>query len=406
MPIYQLLIRILSPLIWLIIAIEAIKSRGGWRFFLQKMGLSFPPLKQSQQNPIWIHCASVGEVKAAETLVRALLPKHAILITTNTATSKPLVNQLFGDQVSHRYLPFDWPFALRRFIKINQPSRLWVMETEIWPNLFRVANKQQLELCILNGRLTEKTFKTPGWLQAAYRNSLRRVDKIIARSEEELPRFVKLGADPQRIQVLGNIKYSAQPEAQSQVRPIERDYILAASTHNDEELQITQLWLKQQRPELLVIVPRHPKRSERIQKQLAFLGDKLQVASRGEQPNADTQVFLDDRIGKLIPLYAYAKLVIMGGSFAPKGGHNILEPAAFRKAILSGPDYRDFKEEMALLQNSNGIVICADYEQLSTQLSDCLQQPDRASTLGKNAYQALQAQQNTLKNYLTALHID
>ncbi|BCN94419.1 3-deoxy-D-manno-octulosonic acid transferase [Thiomicrorhabdus immobilis] len=405
MLVYQVLIRLLSPLIWLLIVVEAVKSKDGKRFFFEKFGLRFPTTKNASKNPIWIHCASVGEVKAAEPLIRALIPKHNILITTNTTTSKSLISDLYGEQVEHCYLPFDWPYALRRFINHYSPSRLWVMETEIWPNLFRVAEKRKIPVSILNGRLTAKTFKTPNWLQAAYRISLRRVNKVIARTQKDADMFIKLGANTQQIEILGNLKYSAQPEAQAQIRPIERPFILAASTHEDEELQITQAWLDLKRPELLVIVPRHPKRSGSIQKQLAFLGTTLKVASKNEQPNSETRLFLDDRIGKLLPLYAHAQIVIMGGSFVAKGGHNILEPAAFKKPILSGMDCRDFEDEMQLLQTHNGILQVADYSEFKDKLQQLLQDPALANQMGESAYLALQSQKDTLKNYLSALKI-
>ena len=136
--------------------IEGLKNKAGWAFISQKLGLHYSKPPQHFHHPIWIHCASVGEVKAAEPLIRHLIPKHKILLTTNTKTSQQLVNELFGGQVFHRYLPFDWPFALKRFIKTYQPNRLWIVETEIWPNLFRVANKNAIEICILNGRLNPK----------------------------------------------------------------------------------------------------------------------------------------------------------------------------------------------------------------------------------------------------------
>jgi len=401
---YQLLIRLLSPLIWLVIAIEALKGKGGLPFFLQKMGLNFPKLNHSTK-PIWIHCASIGEVKAAEPLIKALVANHTLIITTNTTTSKQLVTELFGQQVTHCYLPFDWPFSLNRFIKKFQPTQLWVMETEIWPNLFAIAAKKHITLSILNGRLTQKTFSSPKWLQAAYKNSLQQVDKVIARTHQDAELFIKLGANPDHAIVLGNLKYSAQPDAQQQTRPIQRDYILAASTHADEELHITQAWLDLKRPELLVIVPRHPKRSANIQKQLNFLDTSLQVASNSEQPDKSTHVYLDDRIGKLLPLYAYAKLVIMGGSFVPKGGHNILEPAAFKKAILTGLDSRDFEDETRLLKEHQGIIQVKDYEQLKDNINELLEHPEKAESLGENAFSTIKKQRNTLKNYLKALKI-
>ncbi|GAB6069101.1 lipid IV(A) 3-deoxy-D-manno-octulosonic acid transferase [Thiomicrorhabdus hydrogeniphila] len=405
MPIYQILIRVLSPFIWLIVIIEAIKNKAGWAFISQKLGLHYNTPPKTLQKPIWIHCASVGEVKAAEPLIRHLIHQHNILLTTNTKTSANLVKELFTDEVFFCYLPFDWPFALKRFVNTYKPSRLWIIETEIWPNLFRVANKKHIEITIINGRLTPKTFKTPRWLQAAYRNSLRRIDKVIARSQQDAKMFVKLGAEPHKIEVLGNLKYAAQPEMQNQVNPLNRSFILAASTHKDEELNITETWLKMNRPELLVIVPRHPKRSAKIQKQLEFLGNKLAVASKNQQPNDNTLVYLDDRIGRLLPLYAHAKIVIMGGSYTPKGGHNILEPAAFKKAIITGPDSCDFEDEMSLLKEHKGIIQNNNYAELESDLRILLTHPKQAQQLGDHAYQALQKQKNTLQKYLTTLNI-
>lgn len=404
--IYQVLIRLLSPLIWVLLIIEALKSQHKKQFFFERLGLQFSANIPSSNPPIWIHCASVGEVKAAEPLVLALIANHSILITTNTPTSQPLIKDLFGEKVTHCYLPFDWPYAINRFINHYQPTQLWVMETEIWPNLFITANKRNIPISILNGRLTEKTFKSPKWLQAAYRASLQHATKITARTENDATLFKKLGASPEKIAILGNLKYSAQPEAKPQKRPIESLFVLAASTHEDEELQITQAWLALKRPETLVIVPRHPKRSASIQKQLAFLGAHLQVASKGQQPNSNTKVFLDDRIGKLLPLYAHAEAVIMGGSFVPKGGHNILEPAAFKKPIISGMDCRDFEDEMQLLKKVHGIIQVADYSALKATLTQLLDEPQQSQLMGKNAYQALQSQKDTLKNYLSILNID
>ncbi|MDG6774303.1 3-deoxy-D-manno-octulosonic acid transferase [Thiomicrorhabdus sp. ZW0627] len=404
---YQLLIRLLSPLIWVLILVDAFKRKGGWPFVVQRLGLYYPPLKtlQPNQKPIWFHCASVGEVKAAEPLIRALIAHYPLLITTSTPTGKDLVVSSFGDQVVHRYLPLDWPFAIRHFLKRHQPARLWVMETEIWPNLYRIVSANEIELCILNGRLSKKTLRAPAWLQKTYRQSLLQVDMIIARSQDEAKRFEALGAKPGTIQVLNNLKYAALPEVHSQVRPIERPYVLAASTHEDEELQISRIWLSLNRPELLVIVPRHPQRSGQIQKQLIALDAGLKVASKNETPEETTKLFLDDRIGKLMALFAHAEMVIMGGSFVPKGGHNILEPAAFAKPIITGPDMSDFEDELALLKEHQGIVQTQDYNELKATLQTLMNDPEKAQNLGMGAKQALDLQQDTLQKYLETLDI-
>ncbi len=400
--IYQLLIRLFSPVIWFSVLFDSIKKQGGGNFIRQRLGLDYPALPQVSQR-IWFHCASVGEVKAAEPLIRALESKYHILVTTNTPTGKQMVNTLFQDSVQHCYLPLDWPFAIKHFLKNCQPTDAWILETEIWPNLYRLCHQQNIELKIINGRLSPKTLKAPLWLQKSYQQSLQYVTQILARSQDDAKRFIALGAPTNRVLTLGNLKYAQITAVSHAPRPIPQAYILLASSHEDEELQIAQLWKQLNRPELLVIVPRHPNRSTAIQKQLKPLYPNLVVASTGQHPTEETVLFLDDRLGQLMPLFEYAELVIMGGSFAPKGGHNILEPAAYQKAIIVGEDMHDFAEETAFLQQHSALIQCQNYQTLSEILPPLLDNPARRQLLGKNAFTAMQSQQHMLQNYLTHL---
>jgi 3-deoxy-D-manno-octulosonic-acid transferase len=399
MIIYQLLIRVLSPLIWLLILGETIQRQAGKRFFLQRLGLAYPTLPNASKR-LWFHCASVGEIKAAEPLIRALQKHQEILITTNTPTGKQFAESLFSDSVEQRYLPLDWPYAINRFLAACKPTQLYVLETEIWPNLYRICHQQGIELCILNARMSRKTLSAPKWLKDAYRQSLAHVTQILARSPIEADRFVIMGAPISKVITAGNLKYAQVTEVTHHKNPIGREYVLLASSHADEELAISQLWLQQRRPELLVIVPRHPKRSETIQKQLLPLCKTLKVASKGDQPTSETQLFLDDRLGKLLPLYEHANLVIMGGSFAPKGGHNVIEPAIYQRPIITGPDMRDFEDETALLKTYQGITQCQDYGQLESVIAELIDNPKQRLILGEGANKAVQSQTAILKIYL------
>lgn len=400
--IYQLLIRLFSPLIWIITLIDSIKRQGGGIFIRQRLGLDYPALPQVSKR-IWFHCASVGEVKAAEPLIRVLEPQYHILVTTNTPTGKQLVDNLFQNTVQHCYLPFDWPFAIKQFLKNCQPTDAWILETEIWPNLYRLCAEQNIDLKILNGRLSPKTLTAPNWLKSSYRSSLQRVTQILARSQDEAERFITLGASPEKVVVLGNLKYAQVSAISHADNPIHQEFILLASSHQDEELQIAQLWKKVNSSKLLVIVPRHPSRSEAIQKQLKPLFPNLRVASKGEEPIQETGLFLDDRLGKLMPLFEHAKVVIMGGSFVPKGGHNILEPAAYQKAIIVGTHMDDLAEETALLKRHKGLLQCQNMQELLKTLPPLLKDAKQRQTLGKNAFHAMQSQQGMLQNYLDHL---
>lgn len=398
--VYQLLIRLLSPLIVVITVIDALKRKGGIRFFKQRFGFDYPNLAK---HPIWIHCASVGEVKAVEVLVQNLYKNFDIIISTSTPTGAFLVESLFSTQVKHAFLPLDYPIAINRFLKAIKPRALWVVETEIWPNLYRITARKGVRITLINARLSKKTLTSPAWLKQEYKTALSHVAQLLAKSEDDASRFRQLGALDHSIQVLGNLKYAGLTTLPDYPNSCPREFVLLASSHDDEEKQITQIWQKLKRPELLVIVPRHPQRSKQIQQQLEFMQPHLAVFSKNEPIQADTQVYLNDQIGVLMPLFAHAKLVIMGGAFVPKGGHNVMEPAALKRAIITGPDMSDFIYETEQLHQQSAIIQLQNYEELTKVLSQLLQNKSERSRMGNAAYQVIKKQECVLEAYEKAL---
>lgn len=403
---YQLLIYLLSPLIVLITASQALKSQGGWRYFKQRLGFGYQSTASHNQETVWIHCASVGEVNAAEPLINHFITQaedYRLVVTTNTPTGAQFLESRFEQPIEHYYCPLDWGFAIQSFLQATQPQKLWVMETEIWPNLFRISHNNGVAISILNGRLSKKTLTAPQWLQNTYKKTLTCVGQVIARSDDEAERFIKLGADQNKVTVLGNLKYAHLGQVKHHSNPINRDFVVAASTHEDEELKVAELWQLLNRKELLVIVPRHPKRMHSIKKQLNTLNMNLAIASLNQQPDSQTDIFLVDQIGKLMPLFEHAQLVIMGGSFVAKGGQNILEPAAYGKAILTGPDMSDFETEMQLLLNEQAIKQCVNYDDLKQQITYLLDNPSHSQTMGKKAKEIVLKESGVLDRYLQIL---
>ncbi|KUJ74046.1 3-deoxy-D-manno-octulosonic acid transferase [Thiomicrospira sp. XS5] len=404
---YQVLIRLLSPLVFMITILEAIKRHGGWRYFAQRLGLSSP--QPAKPGYLWVHCASVGEVKAAEALIRRLQPDENLLVTTNTPTGAELVENLFHHTVRHHYLPLDYPYALRRFLNNQKPKSLWVVETEIWPNLYRLAHNAGVPIQLINARLSVKTLNSPDWLKRLYRETLSYVETIYARNASEAARFRTLGAETGKIIVLGNLKYAGltpQPDFPNPIAPIApppADYVLAASTHAGEEEALVQLWQALKRPELLVIVPRHPRRRNRILKALAPQRTQVAVLSLNEPLTPNTQFYLYDRIGALIPLYQHAKLVIMGGAFTPKGGHNVLEPASVKACILTGPDMSDFEEETQELLDHGGLIQLSQLNDLYQRLPPLLSDAEKRQTMGQAAFDVIQQKSHILDDYLAHL---
>lgn len=390
---------ILAYTLWL-----AVRYRQ-FRYLQQRLGFGYPI---APHTAIWLHAASVGEVLAAEPLLTALhrqYPKLTLVVSTVTPTGAQIVHQRLGDQAIHVYLPIDWRRAARRLLHTLRPRCALIMETELWPNLYQACARQGIPLLVVNARLSSKTLNTRGWIRALYRVTLQQVTAILARSPADAEGFRELGAAPDKVQVLGNIKFSAAQPATG-IKPITlpRAFVLAASTHEDEELQLARLWLAlQPRHELLVIAPRHPNRRHGIIKQLDSLSVKLAVRSRNDNVQVDTQIYLADTLGELTSFMASAELVVMGGSFVPVGGHNLLEPARLGKAILFGPSMHNFTEETDGLLAQQAALQVDNYEQLGHELTALLQDHARRRALEQRAQQFMQRNSDVLPRYLSAI---
>lgn len=404
---YQFLIRILAPIVVLLTAIDAIKRRGGIPYLKQRLGFGYRSLPEFEFDT-WIHCASVGEVNASLPIIKALKNRSGlkhVIVTTNTPTGKQFLKQHFPE-LAHAYCPLDWPYAINQFLKTYRPKHLWILETEIWPNLYRLAEHRDIPITLINGRLSHKTLKAPSFVLKEYRSALRRVQQILAKSDADSKAFIQLGADAEKVTCAGNLKYAQLNALQHFEAPVTRDYSLLASSHEDEELKIAKLWQETQQKTLLVIAPRHPKRAKQILSQLKPLNLKVAVDSNKDPITAQTEVFLLDRIGSLPAFLEHAQLVIMGGSFIPKGGHNIIEPCAYGKAVIVGPFMANFQEEFDLLLAKNGLIQCADYSRLEQKLSELSYDAQQLKRIGNNAKAFTHSQKHILETYLKHLSIE
>ena len=334
-----------------------------FRYFLQRLAISFSG--KSKKNGIWIHAASVGEVNAVIPLILKIhseTPELAITLTSNTQTSASVAKKQLPESIQHYYFPLDYSWAIKRLIKKIAPQSIFIVETEFWPNLYTQAHNQKIPLVIINGRISEKTLHAKKWLKNIYAEILPLVTQVYARSETDKNRFIELGLPSNKVEVLGNIKF-ALPE-QNNIEPINlnKPYVLAASTREEEEQLIVDAWLKSNdKDELLVIVPRHPKRLPDILSQLRPFNLEIAVRSKKGKVTATTNIYIADTIGELKQFIAGSEFVIMGGSFVHKGGHNIIEVAQLGKAVVFGPDMRSFKDEAeAFLQYKTGIQCSLD----------------------------------------------
>ncbi|MCK4674282.1 MAG: hypothetical protein KAT61_00075 [Gammaproteobacteria bacterium] len=271
----------------------------------------------------------------------------------------------------------------------------------MWPNLFNTCNNKKLAIYIINARLSSKTTSVNRWVKSLLRYSLSKVTAIYTRSENNSLAYLQLGAAENIIKTIGNLKLAtATPDKQSsqtKAVSIERDYVLLASTHNNEEQQVYKLWKKLNRAELLVIAPRHPERSAAIIKQLDC--DNIAVRSQNQEITDKTEIFLLDTVGELKNLFQNAKLVIMGGSFVATGGHNILEPASFNRAIITGPYMENFKEELELMLEKKAIVQVGSYKELGDCITKLLNDESHRMSLQNNTNDLTHNAEKILEDY-------
>ena len=349
---YSLLLYLLTPLVFVRLWQRGRKSPA----YRERWGERFGHIAPLPQAPrIWLHAVSVGEAIAAAPLVRSLLetyPDHAILITSTTPTGSAQVRRLFGDRVEHCYLPYDLPHVLKRFLNRIRPQILIVMETELWPNLYAACHARAIPLLVVNARLSERSFKGYHKIRALIRPALQ-VAEVLAQTEADAERFLKLGAPFDQVQVVGNLKFDqetpegvlAQGQALRDQLGRQRKIWVAASTHAGEDepvLQAHRQLLEREQDALLILVPRHPERFDDVATLVTSMGFISQRRSSDESVNPVIQVFVGDTLGEMMVFFAASDIAFIGGSLIETGGHNPLEPAALALPVITGPHWFNF----------------------------------------------------------------
>lgn len=398
---YRLLLALLAPALVIYTAWQALRARE-LRYLQERLGFH----RGAPAAPgIWLHAASVGEVNAAAPLLEHLHRRHPqlpITVSTVTTTGAAAARRRLPGAIRHVYLPLDFGYAVRRFLARLRPGCALILETEIWPNLFDRCARRGIPLLIVNGRLSRRTLDAAAWLRNIYRTALAEVTAVLARSPEDSAAYVSLGAAAEHVHTIGNIKFAATAGAAAPIA-LGRPYVLAASTHEDEELRLVRAWQEAARAELLVIAPRHPQRLGAILKQLAPLGVKLAVRSRGETVQAVTEVYLADTFGELGGFIAGAEVVFMGGSLIPRGGHNILEVGWAGKPVVFGPHMDNFAAEATLFLAADAGVQVEDEAELMRTVAGLLEDGARGHALGGNARRLMQEQGGVVEAYAEAI---
>ena len=374
---------------------RSLSNRANLEQLGQRFGVSFPTV----DSCIWIHAVSVGEVQAAVPLIKLLMeryPSRQLLITTVTITGKQRVAALFGDAVLHSYIPFEFPHAVRNFFRSVNPSAALIMETEIWPNLYRGCGIRNIPLILVSARVSPRSL--PGYrkLLPLIRETLSHGIIIAAQSRPDADRFLSLGASPERTRVTGNIKFDIElhPEVAEAGEALRAEIIgdrpvwIAASTHEGEEQPVlaAHRTLLETFPDLLLIlVPRHPERFADVRVLVEKSGLAVVSRTEGIAVPATTPVLLGDTMGEVPLFYAASDVSFVGGSLVPVGGHNLLEPAAQGLPIITGPHLFNAQDMADMFSAAAAYRIVHDSDELATAITEMLTDKSSARQLGANA---------------------
>ncbi|MGA7800867.1 MAG: lipid IV(A) 3-deoxy-D-manno-octulosonic acid transferase [Gammaproteobacteria bacterium] len=408
---YTTVLYLLTPLVLIRLAVRGVRAPAYWQRWSERFG--FVPRLQGER-PLWVHAVSVGEVQAALPLVRALrerYPARPLLVTTSTPTGAARVQALFDDDVYHLYLPYDLPDAVARFLTRTRPRIALIMETEVWPNLFRGCRRRGIPLLMVNARLSERSAAGYRKLARLTRQTLADVTAVAAHAAQDAERLKSLGAPAERVQVTGNIKFDVRlpPSLLEQAAALrrqcgtDRPVWIAASTHEGEDEQVLAAFevVRSRLPEtLLILVPRHPERFTRVTALCKRAGYRTVARSQDVPCNAQTDVFVGDTMGELPLFYAAADVAFVGGSLVPSGGHNPLEPAAVGVATLFGPNMFNFDEISRLLLNAGAARQINDAGQLAASVIDWLGDAPKRNAVGDQGRAVVAANRGALEAVL------
>lgn len=405
---YATLMLLMLPLLgchWLITTL--LNKPGSGKKRLERFGI-FPFSIDS--TDILIHCVSVGEVNVAVSLIKYYWRHHPDIrftVTTTTPTGANQLRMLLEDKVQHLYLPVDIGFLMSRLLTKTAPSQVLIVEVELWPAMLKQCAKRCIPVSLINGRMTDKSVRGYQRVSALLQPALNRLSVVCAQSQRDYQNYLKLGLAPDKCIHTGNIKFDltinlAHSKDQF-IRSwgIENRFVLVGgSTHDPEEQLLLDAFvlLKKQRPDaLLVVVPRHPRRFQQVVKLLDQASLSVARATDATCLDSQTDVLLVDQMGALNDWYQCADVAFVGGSIAPRGGHNALEPAFFGVPILMGPSRHNNPEICQQLAHNGALLGVENSQQIAQQCETWLANPQLKKQAAEAGKQTIEANRGALK---------
>lgn len=396
---------------WLVKLLFSSTWRAGFR---QRLGGGLPV---QRQPVVWLHAASVGEIKIAEVLVKRLKQRtcpHPIVVSVITPTGFKQAKTRLHGLAEVVFAPLDLPFVVKPFLKKINPILLGVIETELWPNLITIARREKIKIILLNGRLSDRSYPAYQKFKMFFRAIISCFDYVCVQTEEDKIKFITLGFPQELLAVTSSVKYDFEIKLDYPAAAIRRRYSfapddlvwVAGSTRNGEEAMLIKAFreLKKTVPRLkLVLAPRHLERLTEIKKQLKEQAISFILSSQEHTGTLPFDCLLIDTMGELLPAYSIADVVFVGGSLVKYGGQNILEPVALAKPVICGPDMRNFKEITSYLLAQDAIIQVHNLVELIEKSEFLLTHQDTARQLGIKAQQSLIAKKGAVDKNVEAM---
>jgi 3-deoxy-D-manno-octulosonic-acid transferase len=368
---------------------------------------------QPEAAVIWIHAVSVGETRAAEPLVKVLRQRHPdrrIVLTHMTPTGRATAQALFGQTVESRYLPYDLPGAVRRFLRHFRPGIGIVLETELWPNLIHACARGGVPVHLVNARLSERSASRYRRFRALTAPMLEALSGIGAQTQRDAERLRSIGA--RSVVVTGNVKFDRSPPEEQlrlgahlrELFGVNRSVLLAASTREGEEaLLLDALPVVSRADVLIVLVPRHPQRFDEVAGLLKARDLAFQRRSENRAIRPDTLVALGDSMGEMFAYYAACDVALVCGSLLPLGGQNLLEACAIGKPVIVGPHTFNFEEATEGAIEAGAALRAADARQALRVARELLDNPSRAKIMGEAGLRFTEAHRGATQRTLALL---
>jgi 3-deoxy-D-manno-octulosonic-acid transferase len=420
--IYNLLLAVAllaSAPYWLVRLLRQGKYREGLG---NRLGIVPPHLRSlaaAGKPVIWVHAVSVGEILAVAGLIQEMRKRfgdYAIAISTTTSTGHKLADDRFGPE-NVFFFPLDLSFAVQRYMRLLRPRLVVIAETEFWPNFLRAARLSGAAVAVVNARISDRSY--PRYRKFAFlpRIVLRSVDRFLAQTEEDARRLVGIGAEQGRVELAGNLKFdAAAPATKPEVGQLHARLqelsagpvvVLGSTVEGEEQMLLATLSaIIEQHPRALVILaPRHKERFDAVAGLLNNCGIPFTRRSHPEWPRNVTSgsILLLDTIGELASIYSLAHVAFVGGSLAPRGGHNILEPAGFGLPIIVGPHTENFRDIVQKFADGGGVLVVRDQHELQSALLRLLADSLERKQLGERALEVLKANQGATERTLAEL---